>query len=85
MTCVYLLKRVINCLDYEHDGAEDPIESAPFIIRAQARKAQGLIVFVRILFIYFLSTIRAFLGGLTWSKTLENVHTHWNPRQLERR
>ncbi len=29
--------------------------------------------------------IRAFLGGLTWSKTLENVHTHWNPRQLGRR
>ncbi len=29
--------------------------------------------------------IRAFLGGLTWSKTLENVHTHWNPWQLGRR
>ncbi len=26
--------------------------------------------------------IRAFLGGLTWSKTLENLHTHWNPQQL---
>ncbi len=26
--------------------------------------------------------IRAFLGGLTWSKTLENLHTHWNPWQL---
>ncbi len=36
------------------------------------------IVFLRILF-FFLPTIRAFLGGLTWSKTLENVHTHWNP------
>ncbi len=36
-------------------------------------------------FFYFLSTIRAFLGGLTWSKTLENLHTHWNPRQLGRR
>ncbi len=34
---------------------------------------------------FFLSTIRAFLGGLTWSKTLENLHTHWNPRQLGRR
>ncbi len=29
--------------------------------------------------------IRAFLGGLTWSKTLENLHKHWNPRQLGRR
>ncbi len=29
--------------------------------------------------------IRAFLGGLTWSKTLENLDTHWNPRQLGRR
>ncbi len=56
------------------------------IIRAQARKAQGPIVFLRILFFFFfLSTIRAFLGGLTWSKTLENLHTHWNPRQLGRR
>ncbi len=36
-------------------------------------------------FFFFLSTIRAFLGGLTWSKTLENLHTHWNPRQLGRR
>ncbi len=36
------------------------------------------------LFVFFL-TIRAFLGGLTWSKTLENLHTHWNPRQLGRR
>ncbi len=42
------------------------------------------IVFLRILF-FFLPTIRAFLGGLTWSKTLENVHTHWNPWQLGRR
>ncbi len=42
------------------------------------------IVFLRIL-LFFLPTIRAFLGGLTWSKTLENVHTHWNPRQLGRR
>ncbi len=29
--------------------------------------------------------IRAFLGGLTWSKTLDNLLTHWNPRQLGRR
>ncbi len=52
-------------------------------IRAQARKAQGSIDFVRILF--FFLTIQAFLGGLTWSKTLENVHTHWNLRPLGRR
>ncbi len=28
--------------------------------------------------------IRSFLVGLTWSKTLQNLHTHWNPRQLGR-
>ncbi len=42
----------------------------PGFIRAQARKAQGPIDFVRILFFFLI--IRAFLGGLTWSKTLEN-------------
>ncbi len=34
---------------------------------------------------FFFLTIRAFLGALTWSKTLENLHTHWNPRKLGRR
>ncbi len=57
--------------------------AAVFIIRAQARKAQGPIDFVRILF--FFLTIQAFLGGLTWSKTLENLHTHWNLWPLGRR
>ncbi len=53
------------------------------VIKAQARKAQGPIDFVkRIIIIFFLLTIRAFLGGLTWSKTLENLHTHWNLRPL---
>ncbi len=40
-------------LGTEHRWCEDPIESAPFI-RAQARKAQGPIVFLRILFIFFI-------------------------------
>ncbi len=84
-TLLNLLRLLL--LGTEHRWCEDPIESALFIIRAQARKAQGPIVFLRILFFFFffLSTIRAFLGGLTWSKTLENLHTHWNPRQLGRR
>ncbi len=38
-----------------------------------------------IFFFWDFEAIRAFLGGLTWSKTLENVHTHWNPWQLGRR
>ncbi len=42
------------------------------------------IVFLRIFYL-FLLTIRPFLGGLTWSKTLENLHTHWNLRPLGRR
>ncbi len=33
------------------------------LFRAQARKAQGPIVFLRILFFFFFLTIRAFLGG----------------------
>ncbi len=40
---------------------------------------------LNILFLVDFEAIRAFLGGLTWSKTLENLHTHWNPRQLGRR
>ncbi len=61
------------------------IESAPFI-RAQARKAQGPIVFLRIMFFYFFFfDYTGILRGLTWSKTLENLHTHWNPWQLGRR
>ncbi len=37
---------------------------------------------LNILFFGDFEAIRAFLGGLTWSKTLENLHTHWNPWQL---
>ncbi len=44
-----LLNLLRLLLGTEHRWCEDPIESAPFI-RAQARKAQGPIVFLRILF-----------------------------------
>ncbi len=49
------LLRLLLLLGTEHRWCEDPIESAPFIIliRAQARKAQGPIVFLRILFFFF--------------------------------
>jgi len=47
-------------------GSEPGARSLPSLlaalIRAQARKAQGPMVFLRILIIFFL-TIRAFLGG----------------------
>ncbi len=54
-----------------------------WIFRAQASKAQGPIDFQRIIiffffFFIFYSTIRALLGALTCSKTLENSHTRWN-------
>ncbi len=51
-----LLNLLRLLLGTEHRWCEDPIESAPFIIiiiRAQARKAQGPIVFLRILFFFF--------------------------------
>ncbi len=48
-----LLNLLRLLLGTEHRWCEDPIESAPFI-RAQARKAQGPIVFLRILFIFFI-------------------------------
>ncbi len=55
-TLLNLLRLLL--LGTEHRWCEDPIESAPFIIiiiiRAQARKAQGPIVFLRILFIFFI-------------------------------
>ncbi len=72
------LLNLLRLLGTEHRWCGDPIVSVLFIIiRAQARKAQGPIVFVRILYLFFIFlTIRAFLRGLTWSKTLENVHTH---------
>ncbi len=50
-TLLNLLRLLL--LGTEHRWCEDPIESAPFIIRAQARKAQGPIVFLRILFFFF--------------------------------
>ncbi len=71
----------------EHRWCEDPLESALFI-RAQASKAQGPLVLLRIiiyfLFIFFLSTVQGFLGALTCSKALENSHTRWNPRSSGR-
>ncbi len=59
-----------------------------FIIRAQASKAQGPLVFLRIIIIIiiiFLSRFWGVLGPLTYTKTLENWHTRWNPRPLGRR
>ncbi len=50
----------------------------PFPLFPEARKALSF-------FSFFFSTIRAFLGSLTWSKTLENVYTCWNLRPLGRR
>ncbi len=49
-------------LGTEHRWCEDPIESAPFI-RAQARKAQGPIVFVRILLFFFYRLSGHFWGA----------------------
>ncbi len=103
-----LLNLLRLLLGTEHRWCEDPIESAPFIIRDRAPMVQRtLLNLLRLLllllllgpkperrrallfssgfFFFFFLTIRAFLGGLTWSKTLENLHTHWNPRQLGRR
>ncbi len=64
--------------------AQGPLVLLRIIIRAQASKAQGPIDFQRIIFFFFFfffffySTIRALLGALTCSKTLENSHTRWN-------
>ncbi len=72
LLCLLLL------LGTKHRWCEDPIESALFI-RAQASKAQGPLVLLRIFFFFFffffLSTVQGFLGALTCSKTLENC-TH---------
>ncbi len=61
-----LLNLLRLLLGTEHRWCEDPIESAPFIT-VQARKAQGPIVFVRILFFFFFFffflTIRHFWGA----------------------
>ncbi len=77
-------------LGTEHRWCEDPIESARllllFIIRAQASKAQGPLVFLRIIIIIiFFSRFWGVLGPLTYTKTLENSHTRWNPRPSGRR
>ncbi len=98
---LYLL---LLLLGTEHRWCEDPIESALFIraqaskaqgplvllriiIRAQASKAQGPLVFLRIIIIiiYFFSRFWGVLGPLTYTKTLENSHTRWNPRPSGRR
>ncbi len=54
------------------------------IFRAQASKAQGPLVFLRIIIIIFLSRFWGVLGPLTYTKTLENWHTCWNLRPLGR-
>jgi len=57
------------------------------LIRAQAWRAKSPLVFLRIILIFFifLLTFRGFLEALTYSKTLENWHTHWNLRPSGRR
>ncbi len=52
---------------------------------APPNRKSAILLFSLGLFFSFFLTIRTFLGGLTWSKTLENVHTHWNSRHLGRR
>ncbi len=37
---------------------------------------------LRILFLFFFFDYPGIFGGLTWSKTLEDLHTHWNLRPL---
>ncbi len=65
-TLLNLLRLLL--LGTEHRWCEDPIESAPFI-RAQARKAQGPIVFVRILFFSLLFfEYPGIFGGLNMVK-----------------
>ncbi len=44
--------------------------------------SKGLLFFF---FFFFFSTFRVLLGALTCSKTLENLHTRWNPRPSGRR
>ncbi len=44
--------------------------------------SKGLLLFF---FFFFFSTFRVLLGALTCSKTLENLHTRWNPRPSGRR
>ncbi len=56
---------------------------APHVMGYAQQEVSYSIVFLRILFFFF--DYPGILGGLTWSKTLENVHTHWNPWQLGRR
>ncbi len=68
-TLLNLLRLLL--LGTEHRWCEDPIESAPFIIliRAQARKAQGPIVFLRILFFFlFFIDYPGIFGGLNMVK-----------------
>ncbi len=47
------LLNLLRLLGTEHRWCEDPIVSVLFIIRAQARKAQGPIVFLRFFFFFF--------------------------------
>ncbi len=59
------LLNLLRLLGTEHRWCEDPIVSVLFI-RAQARKAQGPIVFVRILFFFF--DYPGIFGGLNMVK-----------------
>ncbi len=42
-------------------------------------------LYLLLFFLFFFSTFRVLLGALTCSKTLENLHTRWNPRPSGRR
>ncbi len=57
--------------------------TAPGLLGPKPEKRRALLFSLGFFFFFF--TIRAFFGGLTWSKTLENLHIHWNPWQLGRR
>ncbi len=75
---------ILACINMKigtHIDLIEPNNFAPHVMGSAQQEFGYSIVFLRILFL----TIRAFLGALTWSKTLENLHTHWNPRKLGRR
>ncbi len=53
------------------------------LIRAKPERRRALLFSSGFFFFFFFFIdYPGIFGGLTWSKTLENLHTHWNPRQL---
>ncbi len=56
--------------------------TAPGLLGPKPEKRRALIFSLGFFFFFDYPGI---FGGLNMVKTLENLHTHWNPRQLGRR